>query len=359
MHSRKKLGFAIAILFLFSFAIQSCRAPEEEDDDKAERPIRVSWPSSDRVGIRDAELPPFDLEEESFVGSGRFNSVFWLDFEGATVSARDSFIVRNSGRNEVTIPPFSPADINSPEQRADLKRGIIQALAPLFPDVDIRLTLTRPSFGTFSRVHIGGDNFTGRPGVLGIAPLDFGNRVGNDILFVYSKVLQNISSEESGKIELTHAIAHEIAHSLGARHINNEGALMKTSIAVDADSFNLSGPVVDAPAESENSLLVLLRNAGSRSAALAEGGLPTLVNLDAFASGDVIQYTVFSRENMLQNPGLSLNKFRYDWEFEGKEAEGTSVLMTFDDRTDHLLKLTISDDKGASRSFQFSVGRRR
>lgn len=337
--------------------LPACRSPEAAEE-RAQGPIRISWPSSDREGLADAEIAPFELRERSFIGSGRFNSVFWLDFDGATVTARDSFIVNNAGRSQVVIPPFSPSDIFSNEDRDELIDDITRRLIPLFPDVDIRLTTSRPSSGVFSRVHIGGQNFTGRPGVLGIAPLDLGNRIANDVLFVYSKELRNLGSPQAIKTQLVHVIAHEIAHAMGARHIDNDFAIMRPSVGLRADSFDQAGPVVDSPREIEHSLQVLLNSAGSRSAALAEQGIPTIVDLAAFSTGDVIQYTVISQRNMDQNPGLKLNDFNYEWEIEGQRSEGTSILMRFNDREDHLLELTVSDSSGDSRTFQFLVGRR-
>jgi len=336
----------------------ACGTPKDEVETE-QGPVRISWPDLDQKGLADAELPPFQLNEKSFVGSGRFNSIFWLDFEGATVTADESFIVKNAGLKQVVIPPFTSADIGSKEDRESLKLAIVQNLVPLFPDVDIKLTTTKPIANVFNRVHIGGSNFTGRPRVVGIAPLDLGNRTGNDILFIYSKDLLDQGNLATIKTKLTHVIAHEIAHSLGARHIDNGKALMKTSVAVDADSFNQSGALIDAPKETENSLQVLLNSAGSRNAAFAEKALPNIVDLAAFSSGAVIQYTVISRENFIANPGINLNGFRYVWKFEGQETEGTSVLMNFKDKDDHILDLTVFDDAGKSRIFQFSVGRRR
>nr|MDQ3230266.1 matrixin family metalloprotease [Pseudobdellovibrionaceae bacterium] len=326
---------------------------------KDQGPVRVSWPELDQQGLVDADLPPFEMNEKSFIGTGRFNSIFWLDFEGATVTAAESFIVKNAGLNQVTVPAFTSADIGSKEDREVLKLALVQNLVALFPDVDIKLTTQRPIANVFNRVHIGGSNFTGRPRVVGIAPLDLGNRSGDDILFIYSKDLRDQGNVEAIKTKLTHVIAHEIAHSLGARHIDNTQALMKTSVAVEADSFNATGPIVDAPKETENSLQVLLNSAGSRSAAFAEKTLPQIVDLGTVAKGGVIQYTVITRDNFVANPGINLNSFRYTWTFEGKQTDGNSVLMTFDDKDDHILELKVQDDAGQSRSFQFSVGRRR
>jgi hypothetical protein len=345
-------------LLIGFFILPACGTPKDEKNTN-QGPVRVSWPERDQQGLADADLLPFEMNEKSFIGSGRFNSVFWLDFEGTTVSARDSFIVANAGLNQVVIPPFMPADIGSNENRENLKLSIVQSLVPLFPDVDIRLTTTRPLAAVHNRVHIGGSNFTGRSRVVGIAPLDLGNRSGDDILFIFSRDLREPGDVAASRTKLVHVIAHEIAHSLGARHIENNRALMKTSVALDADSFNQSGPVVNAPQEVENSLQVLLNTAGSRSAFFAEKALPNIVDLGAFAKGGVIQYTVITQNNFVANPGLNLNGFRYFWSFEGQRTEGTSVLMTFDDKDDHLLELTVQDDDGNSRQFQFSVGRRR
>jgi hypothetical protein len=116
---------------------------------------------------------------------------------------------------------------------------------------------------------------------------------------------------------------------------------------------------VDEPRDTENSLQVLLNSAGSRSAQFAEKSLPQIVNLGAISKGGVIQYTVITRANFVANPGINLNGFRYIWKFDGQETEGTSVLMTFPDKNDHLLELIVADEEGRGRRFEFSVGRRR
>ncbi len=345
------------LLLTALLSLQACEAPKEESE--LDGPVRISWPTTDREGLIDAALPPFELKDKSFAGSGRFNSVFWLDFEGATVSSKDSFIVGNAGLNQVVIPPFASSDIGSSEDREKLKLNLVQNLVTLFPDVDIKLTTTEPLTPNYSRVHIGGRNFTGKPRVLGIAPLDLGNRVPNDILFIYTQDMKSLGDVATVQTELTHVIAHEIAHALGARHINNEFGLMKPSVALEADSFNLSGPVVGSPNEIENSLQILLNSSGSRNAAFADRGLPDIQDLGAFATEGVIQYTVMSKNNFAANLGLSLADYTYQWNFEGKQTEGTSVLLSFIDNNEHILNLTVIGERGASRKFQFSVGHRR
>lgn len=344
-------------LFALVLGLEACGANKEEDS-QVKGPIHISWPAADRVGVDDGAVPPFELHEQSFVGSGRFNSVFWLDFEGDTVSANESFIVQNAGLSQVTIPPFQPSDIRSTEDRQALILQIVQNLVPLFPDVDIKLTLEKPQFETFSHVHIGGRNFTGKARVLGIAPLDLGNRSGSDVIFAYSQELRDLGDSATLLTELTHVIAHEMAHALGARHLNSDAALMKPSVSLVADTFNVSAPVVDAPKETENSLQVLLNSAGSRTANFTNRPLPEIVDLAAFSTAGVIQYTVLSSKNFSQNPGLNLADYRYSWTFEGKSAEGSSVLLTFPDHADHTLNLTVTDDRNQSRKFQFIVGHR-
>ncbi len=360
-NSRRSRAVLCSIL---TIGLQASTCSSRPDDkvtpngsDAAQKgPLRIPWPQTDRIALRDTELPPFVLNDQGFAGSGRFNGIFWLDFEGATVKGEDSFIVKKAGLDQTVIPEFASADIGSNEDRQALKVTIVQDLVALFPDVDIKFSLSRPVESMFSHVHIGGDNFTGKPGVLGIAPLDLGNRVGNDILFIYSKVLKDAKDPEAARIELTHAIAHEIAHSLGARHIDNDLSIMRTAVSVEAKSFDQSGPVVEEPNDTENSLTVLLNSAGSKSALLKDGSLPEIVTLDAFTTSGIIQYTVISQKNILQNPAKSLMTYTYKWEYEGKTAEGTSVLLSFNDADDHALKLTVSDSKNASRQFDFIVG---
>jgi hypothetical protein len=347
----------LASLLLVGFFFSACASPEEDSEESSI--VRISWPTSDRADEIDSAVPPFELFNQTFLGSGRFNGVFWLDFAGADVTAQESFIVANAGLPEASIPPFEPADIRSTSDRQELIDSIVDDLLPLFPDVDIRLTTRKPLTRPYSRVHIGGENFTGRPGVLGVAPLDLGNRSGSDILFVYPAELRGRNPEAAQHL-LVNVIAHEIAHALGARHIRNDFAIMNPIARLTADSFDRSGVVVDSPNEVEHSLDVLVNSVGSRTQIRQQGEIPNIVNLAAFATDGVIQYTVIARDNIAANPHLNLADYRYQWSFEGQRTEGSSVLMTFDDREDHLLELTvIDDDSGTSKTFQFSVGRRK
>ena len=334
----------------------ACQAPKTQESQVAS-PVRIAWPKADRQAIRDTELPPFELASGKIQGSGKFSSLFWLDFEGSEVSASESFIVKKTGRSTVPIPTFLPGDIGSTRDAGELKEEIGKSLVTFFPGVAITFTQKRPETGIFSRVHIGGDNFTGQAGVLGISPLDLGNRSGNDILFIFPKVLGVGGDPEAKTVQLIHAIAHEIAHSLGARHIENQRSLMRTSVGLEADSFNLSGPVVGTPSEIENSLDILLHSVGSQNASQGSQSLPEIVDLDAFSTGDVIQYTVISQKNILQNPDQSLADSTYVWDVDGVRTNGTSVLMRFDDHHDHSLDLTVSNKTGSSRLFPFIVGR--
>ncbi len=333
----------------------SCESPKEEPSHEI---IRISWPEDDEVSDFDNEIPSFELNQTDFLGSGKFNGVFWIDFDGARVSEQDSFIVARANLTQAIIPAFSSDDINLDRPTDEVKREIIEELITLFPDVDIRITLDKPLSGQFSRVHVGGENFTGRPRVLGVAPLDLGNRSGSDVLFIFSREFNRRSGEASKQL-LIQAIAHEIAHSLGARHIVNDQAIMHPVSLLDANSFNQSGEVVGAPEEIENSLDVLKNSAGSLSQSRLEREIPDIVDLAAFTSNGVIQYSVIARPNIISNPNINLTDYTYRWSFEGKTTEGSSVLMRFDDREDHILVLeVINEQSGASKKFSFSVGRR-
>lgn len=346
----------ISALLFCMLCLSNCAAPDEETS--APNIIRVPWPANDRVSRADSEVPPFELSNSNLLGSGRFNSVFWLDFEGATVESRQSFIVAKANQDRVQIPAFAAEDIGSEDSIGSLKEEILEGLIALFPDVDIRLTTIQPRSRPFSRVHIGGRNFTGKSRVLGVAPLDLGNLSGNDVLFVFSQELSGHSPQEAKPL-LIQVIAHEIAHALGARHIENIQAIMRPSASLSANTFDVSGPVVDTPEQIEHSLDVLINSAGSLSRNRSNLGLPNIVNLAAYSTGDVVQYSVISGENMLANPGLNLADFHYEWTFEDTITEGQSVLMTFDDREDHRLELKVTDDQnGETRTFLFSVGRR-
>ena len=72
---------------------------------------RIGWPGDDIAEGTDSALVP--ERDSPFQDKGVWNSRFWLNFDGAVVSAQESFIVANAGVSESEIPAFKPSGINA------------------------------------------------------------------------------------------------------------------------------------------------------------------------------------------------------------------------------------------------------
>ena len=317
---------------------------------------RIGWPDRDIQPSEDNALVP--ERDSPFQDKGVWNSRFWLNFDGAVVNASDSFIIANANVASATIPAFAPSDIDSQDNRAELIAKVKELVAAVFTGVSVELVVDKPEAGTYSTVHIGGSNLTGRPNVLGVAPLDIMNLNSDDILYVFSSDISGATPGKA-KLNLVHTIAHEIAHSLGARHIDNEQAIMSPSVSQTANTLNVEGIVV-GDSVLEHSLELLQQNAGSLADKTADTlVLPELIDLEIQAVGATAFYSIFSQQNLLANAGLPLASYNYVWQVDNFEGTGTAVRLRYRDEEERRLRLTVTSpaDPSLSREFEFTIGK--
>lgn len=173
----------------------------------------------------------------------------WLNFEGATITN-----MMTAGTS-MQVPAFQTADISSAADRATLINTIFTNVAAKFAPYDIDFVLAPPATGSFLSMSIGGNNSnavtlgagadprltaalgttTTTGGVLGQLGLgngvfgmadsvDFGNASLSGNGFIHSALYATAYSGETTDViqqRLEVTIAHEIAHALGAAHLDD------------------------------------------------------------------------------------------------------------------------------------------
>jgi hypothetical protein len=196
----------------------------------------------------DIAIPPDDYyacseDEDALSLANDFPETLYLNFNGATVTRGlrrgQSFV---PCQNESVIPPagLSAAD----EER------IVEIVQDLYDGAkaNLKVTTDQPTSGNFTIIHVGGLFSTlgcNKQGVLGVAPLDIGNRNRNDVGFAF--LPRGISNLMIGQ-----TIAHEAAHSFGLDHVEERRDLMFPALTASVEGFKASpksnGGTQDGPA---------------------------------------------------------------------------------------------------------------
>ncbi len=217
-------------------------------------------PADDRVEPPDDWAPP---EVAAVEGP----PVLYLDFEGAEVDRRDSFVIPPE-LGSVYVPPFDPEPYGVDDRDAAID-AVTKRVARHFRDYGVRVVHVPPAHGAYTVVLVGGGpELVGRPeGVAGIAPVDRGNRSPADVAFAFAGVL----GEGRGQADLdalAAVIAHEAGHTYGLDHDVEPTSLMFPAVDDAMTGFvaaqRIDGQWQDAPA--------LLRRA--LGAAARGGGVP-------------------------------------------------------------------------------------
>lgn len=315
----------------------------------------VRWPSRDMISDGDGAWYGMGT---GYNGSGTWKSRFWINFEGATVTNSESFIVRDAGRSSLSIPAFNPGDLGArfnSSNRAQMIQEITDWVRADFIDLQIEITLTRPTSGEYHTIHVGGANFTSKARVVGISPLDIANFRPNDRLFAFPVEFQSSDRDANPKL-LANVISHEMGHAMGARHIQNESAILNPYVLLGTDQLNAEGQLVGTDGR-ENSYLLLTRTLGLKTvAAKASLESPTLNTLSIYSEGNMAMLSVFHTENT-----GDLSEFKFVWYIGSQILEGPSIAAYFANpagQPEAVRVVVINPKTGESFSKDFIVGGR-
>ena len=202
-------------------------------------------------------LPPAQHFEDDFVtiDSLTFNTsqtqstarsqLVWLATEGLVVE-KGNFAFDNAQQNTSSIPTIERSVIpafrkasfaTSAIPASALVRELISRLNQYFAPYAIEFVSERPTSGDYTTVALGGmpDNIgKSQQNLLGIAPLDIGNRNANDIVFVFS---ENVATKRYDLQGLALTITHELAHSFGLAHSDDPKGIMAQSVCRCTQNF--------------------------------------------------------------------------------------------------------------------------
>jgi hypothetical protein len=322
-------------------------------------PKRVIWPKVDIAPEEDSSITSWGEQTEPIAAGEPTSHLIWLNFEGATVSAEDSFIVSQADLPSTTRPAFAMAEIGakdiSAQARAAFIKTVVDSISEAFAAINVEIVTEKPETPC-TAVHIGGENFTKREDIAGISPFDPGNFKDTDINFVFPPAVKLVAEEQKATI-LAIATSHEIGHSLGARHIDNDKAIMRPKIKETTDQFNEFGKYPDAEGE-ENSMDVLVGNLGPSKENKGSSKPPVLGLLDVHSYENIAQYSVVSSDNLKDNPDSDFTAYRYRWDFEGDSVEGQVVRVKFGDEDIHEVTVTVLDEDDSEKgSYTYEIGR--
>ena len=322
--------------------------------------LDIFWPKADISDSKDGWVDGMDAGD-GMVGSGKWDNRFFIDFSGVELTASDSFIIEKAGIESLSIPAFAGSDLGTSyndDDTATVRDEIFAGITTAFAGVDVELLTEEPSSGPYSTVYIGGSNFTGTDNVLGVAPLDFNNFSGEDLIFVFSEAYEDATSSGSKDI-LINVAAHEIAHSIGARHIDSDDATLNPVVRSDTDSFDVSADVVGEDDDEENTKDLLVWTVGAADGG-DPAGLPTIVDLAMVSDGDVGQLSIYSPANAAANPDLNFNSYEYDWSFDGRSASGPTVRILFEGEVGSTfgVQLTVSSSDGSAATYDFKINKK-
>lgn len=163
-------------------------------------------------------------DSAALIDNVRFETsqLVWLNFEGSQVTL---------GGVSWTQPAFQPTDLRYADNsgRSQIIDTVFNYVRSRYDGLDISFTLSRPTSGDYSALHIGGKdtplNKNPNATLFGRAQsVDVGNQNRSDVAVVFSGVYGTFyagDTPETVTERLGSTISHELGHILGLRHVDN------------------------------------------------------------------------------------------------------------------------------------------
>jgi hypothetical protein len=190
--------------------------------------------------------------------SGAGPKTVYLNFDGARINV-GGWAQNNAQTNTSFIPERAsdvPAFNHRPwgSNRADVIGQVVARVRADYDGYGINFVTQRPASGNYTMIVVGGHpEDIGESGPIGIAPLDRNNWNQSDVGFVFSARIADFRYSAAG---VGHCISHELAHSVGLRHIDRGGDHMYPSLGHRALTWG-AGAVYENPDEYQDDRAVL------------------------------------------------------------------------------------------------------
>jgi hypothetical protein len=205
-------------------------APASAED---QRRVEVQAPGPGQpLLVVDSPCPGPDCEADLQPAHAKGKRIVYLNFEGVTLtySSSNDDAVQNlsaivNSQTEV-IAPFSTNSLSSTGglTRQQIIDRVVSDLYTLHEDFDVDFVTARPASGPYSMVVFGGScqSVVGSSGCAGVALLDCGDQMPNNITFVFPPGLR--------VADLATTAAQEAAHAFGLGHTNDQDDVMYPAI---------------------------------------------------------------------------------------------------------------------------------
>ncbi|MCA9666919.1 MAG: matrixin family metalloprotease [Myxococcales bacterium] len=197
------------------------------------------------------------------IADPNFNLVVYLNFDGEKLTAggNDS---RTNQTTLITVPELDYPALSWDKfgGRDTAEKKILDELKILFGEYALEFVTTRPASGDYTMVMVGGVGTNvkkGSPGTVGIAPLDCKNNNKNDLAVVFG---DKVSSAQ----KVAFVIAHELGHTLGLVHVNDNRAIMNPGLTSETCCFveaSLTEPGQCSRGSTQDAKKILTENVGT------------------------------------------------------------------------------------------------
>lgn len=235
-----------------SAAIQAARVEPRDRLDETRSELEAEFEPGALSHHADSVLEVGFAERFASTATQRRAQTVYLALDGLTVR-KGTRALDNSKTNRsdlldldvATLPPLSARTWDKSEAQA--RSELVSLLEDRFAPWQVRFVTTRPTSGDYTTLVFGGKSADiGLVRVLaGYAPLDIGNVNPNDVAFVFSEQIGDFGYPFQ---TVADAAAHELAHSLGLRHIQRDGDVMAANACACQTSWGAGVLVDDANA---------------------------------------------------------------------------------------------------------------